>query len=129
MEAKYAAWIAANVEGDGRHMCQGRSKAMCEAFPELRRVRGIYHCLAGDRVQHWWCEAPDGTVVDPTAQQFLSQGDGRYEELSDEYIADHFPIGKCPNCGEHIYKGDYSTSFCTKDCADSYVVYINSFRR
>lgn len=40
---------------------------MVEAFPELKRVRGHYHCPWLSKAQpHWWCVDPDGNIVDPT---------------------------------------------------------------
>ena len=57
--------IAIVVRGN----CREATAAMVKAFPELRRVRGHYGWCP-----HWWCETPDGTVVDPTARQFTPGG-------------------------------------------------------
>ena len=62
---------------------------MEEAFPELRVVNGYVvipargglayvDCgsaasaarLPPIQVSHWWCEAPDGTISDPSGDQF-----------------------------------------------------------
>ena len=89
-----------------RGRCATASAAMVAVFPELRRVRGHYN-----GVPHWWCVAPDGTIVDPTARQFVPGG---------TYVEYHGPdpLGKCMNCGALVWTplpgGD--TSACSDEC-------------
>lgn len=64
----------------------------------LRLVRGHYYCYGGPARQHWWCETPDGVVVDPSKGQFLSNVNGVYEEFDGIYI--------CDQCGEEIAEED-----------------------
>jgi hypothetical protein len=121
METRYAAWIAANVTanggGTGYGQCEQATKDMAAAFPELRRVRGHYYDLRWGERAHWWLVAPDGSIVDPTAAQFPSAGNGHYEEW-DETRAE--PTGQCMTCGGYCYGGD---NFCSEDCEDEGIAY------
>ncbi len=56
-----------NVKLQG--LCHEASLAMSLAFPELNVVYGEAYTNTGI-VYHWWCKAPDGTIVDPTKRQF-----------------------------------------------------------
>lgn len=99
--------------------CAEITQLMITDFPELRRVRGHYYCSMWGKRSHWWCVAPDGSVVDPTAIQFPSRGAGEYvphEEGSPE------PTGKCPNCGGYCYEG---RDLCSAACRWSYMAYLN----
>jgi hypothetical protein len=105
----YDEWILKHWHGRARGRCAEATIAMVVAFPELRRVRGHY-----DGAEHWWCVAPDGSVVDPTASQFWNNGLGEYIawiEGSEE------PVGKCINCGEYSWasKGG-NRSVCSVRC-------------
>lgn len=125
MDEKYVAWIREHGLGCGAPQesvlanaygkCASVTLAMASAFPELRRARGFYHCDRWGRRQHWWCVAPDGTVVDPTAEQFPSMGLGEYDEVKDGE-EDRIPVGKCMNCGEELYAHDESTYVCSDYC-------------
>ena len=78
IDRKYADWILANVEGDGYGQCKEVTRQMAEAFPELKRIRGHYYCWAWGERAHWWLADANGTIIDPTAQQFPSKGKGEY---------------------------------------------------
>lgn len=114
----YSAWIKDNVVGPGTGQCAEITAQMASAFPELRRVRGHYHCFAWGAREHWWLEALDGQVIDPTAMQFPSKGFGMYVEFGGEE-----PTGMCPNCGEYIYGGG---ELCSERCHIEYVAYVNN---
>src|SRR6478609_5090804 len=106
----YGQWIAEYVtrcNGFVRGKCAEATAEMAQAFPELRRVAGFALASWGDD-QHWWCVAPDGSVVDPTAAQFGGVI-FRYEEI--ELANPHRPIptGACGNCGEPAFGG---SMFC-----------------
>ncbi|MGH9388965.1 MAG: hypothetical protein ACRD1Z_05065 [Vicinamibacteria bacterium] len=124
MKAEYDAWIKANVEGDGFGLCKGYARRMAQAFPELRLVRGYYHDALWGRRGHWWLALPDGSIVDPTAAQFPTRGNGEYEEFTGD--ESELPTGKCPNCGEFCYDG---RSFCSEECGRSFAAYLNEERR
>jgi hypothetical protein len=114
----YKTWIAANVEGNGYGQCSEATEAMADAFPELKRVRGHYYCHRWGERTHWWLVAPDGSIVDPTAAQFPSRGDGDYVEWNE---GDEEPTGKCPNCDGYVYGGG---TVCSEQCAREYERYL-----
>lgn len=113
----YQEWIEANVQ-EGYGKCVELTLAMQEAFPELKRVRGHYHCWVWGAREHWWLTTPDGVVVDPTADQFPSQGLGEYVEWDGEE-----PTGICWDCGEYCYEG---REFCSERCQERYMAYLYS---
>lgn len=86
-----------------RGSCHAAVEDMVVAFPELRVVRGYYGGCS-----HWWCETPDGEVVDPTAAQF-EPGDSYVEYDGPD------PLGKCMNCGSYVWTGGFS-GFCSSEC-------------
>lgn len=106
-ESKYAEWISHNVPVCPRGYCAAMTEQMVEEFPELRRVRGHYVDAGDRRHPHWWCEGPDGEVIDPTAAQFGLPGHYEPHEGPE-------PTGKCINCGGYCYN---SSSVCSDTCA------------
>lgn len=116
MKADYQKWIAENVVELGYGECHHYAQKMAAAFPELTYVQGYYYCpLWGERM-HGWCIDPDNNVVDPTASQFPSKGNGYYDIVKEEDA----PIGKCMECGNYIYTGSYSSMFCCPECESAY---------
>jgi predicted nucleic acid-binding Zn ribbon protein len=110
---KYLDWIKQNVT-DKYGKCKEVTEKMAEAFPELQRVRGHYHCPIWGKRDHWWLTTEDGEIVDPTAGQFPSGGLGEYapwEEGSPE------PTGMCPNCGGDVYD---NKTCCSDKCSREY---------
>lgn len=107
---RYQEWIAANCpEPLGK--CAEYTKAMLEAFPELRRVRGHYYDMMWGERGHWWLVDPDGNIVDPTAEQFPTKGGGHYEEWNE---SDTEPTGRCMNCGDLCYSPRFNA--CSDEC-------------
>lgn len=101
-----------------RGKCKELSEAACAADPSLRLVRGYYWCPVWNTQEpHWWCEREDGTIVDPSAKQFPSKGNGTYTEF-DGYF-------DCSECGKRIHEdeayhhGRYS--FCSGRCCARFV--------
>lgn len=101
---------------------RGRCKELAEAAAQrdttLRLVRGHYFCpIWNSEEPHWWCEKPDGTIVDPSCLQFPSAGLGVYTEF-DGRIA-------CAQCGkeiteaEAIFESNYA--FCSSACFGRFV--------
>jgi hypothetical protein len=80
-----------------RGKCREMSEAACDADSSLTLVRGWYHCLVWGRQQHWWCRRADGSVYDPTAAQFPTQG-GEYEEFRGAV--------ECEFCGKQVSEQD-----------------------
>ena len=103
----YHEWIKENVTETYGTCCEVTER-MQEAFPELRRVRGHYHCWIWGIREHWWLMNGD-EVVDPTVAQFPSNGEGRYEELPEDTPE---PTGKCINCGEYCFDGEQVHDYC-----------------
>lgn len=110
MKDKYAIWILDRI-ADSTGKCAERTEEIVSAFPELKRVRGHYICPQWGEREHWWCVAPDGEIVDPTAFQFPSKGIlGEYREHIE---GSPEPTGKCHNCGGYCFNGDW---FCSEKC-------------
>jgi hypothetical protein len=87
------------VSDEGYRLYRGRCKEMseeaCAKDRTLKLVRGHYYCPVWNSDEpHWWCERPDGSVYDPTAQQFPSGGAGIYTPF-DGFVA-------CAQCGKEI---------------------------
>ena len=117
IERKYADWITVNVEGDGYGQCKEVTRQMAADLPELTRVRGHYYCWAWGERAHWWLADANGTIIDPTAQQFPSKGKGEYVPWPEGAPE---PSGICPNCGDPCYDGN---TCCSGACTQSYVAY------
>lgn len=77
-----------------RGRCKEMAEAACAADTSLRLVRGHYYDPAWGKQQHWWCERADGSIYDPTAAQFPSNGDSVYEEFSG--------VVECEQCGKQM---------------------------
>jgi hypothetical protein len=97
---KYRLWIEKNRDFNKWGYCHCQSEAMKKQFPELLLIRGYVDL--GE--SHWWCETPDGAIVDPTYMQF--GGDGHKYKAHDE--SEPEPIGQCFECGAYLYdEGNY----------------------
>lgn len=101
--------------------CERNVDAMLEKFPELRKVRGlVLPAVEADKGwPHWWLEAEDGSIVDPTVAPALILFYEPWDESQKE------PIGKCPNCGDYCYE-DKWMPLCTEKCQKKYMAYLNS---
>jgi len=125
----YQAWIDAYVSNTPNRYVRGKcgkaTLAMVEAFPELRRQAGFVHVDWG-REQHWWCVAPDGSIVDPTRSQYPGGYVYLYEPLDLDNPDDvaRTPTGKCANCSGPIYN-HYDSTVCSEKCHRSYCAYLN----
>jgi hypothetical protein len=127
----YEGWIAEHYStlGSAVGACSVATNKMVKAFPELVKVAGW--CNGHE---HYWCVAPDGTVVDPTARQFTDVlGSYRYPEL--HYRAwepgDKVRVGRCMNCGDDIYKEVQSLDgtrycVCSDECHQQLVMEYNA---
>lgn len=118
---EYNLWIEAyvkSVDGFTRGRCGAATAAMQLAFPELRIAKGFAYSLHEEVDQHFWCVAPDNTVVDPTVSQFPLGVVFEYEELDLNNPADvtRLPIGKCMNCGEQTFTHSPSSITCSVKC-------------
>ena len=120
MKPEYQAWIDAyvstfskdeNGQPRTRGSCGHAAKMMILSFCELRRVPGHAFTPVGVS-DHWWCETPDGEIVDPTVSQFWPWMPDYSEWPRNEPI----PIGKCMNCGMLCYPDSPDRNACTEQC-------------
>lgn len=99
-----------------RGRCKEMSEELISRRPELILVRGYYLCPSWGKQPHWWCVDKDGTVIDPTKDQFPSKGFGEYVEFDGFF--------DCSNCGKRVSEeecnpyGNYV--FCSGECLVRY---------
>ena len=100
-----------------RGKCREMSEALVATDSTLTLVRGHYHCPIWGEQPHWWCKRSDGTIVDPTKNQFPSRGIGEYVEFNG--------IIECANCGKEIKEEDADIdgnyAFCSYQCHGRFV--------
>lgn len=102
-----------------RGKCKELSEAAVAADPTLTLVRGFYYCPVWGEQQHWWAQAQDGTIVDPTAAQFPSLGKGQYIPFDGTV--------HCANCDKSMEESsvEYADShyaFCSYQCYGHFVM-------
>ena len=95
-----------------RGKCKEMSEALIVVDPSLRLVRGYYHDLFWGRQQHWWCVKADGTIVDPTKDQFPTKGAGCYEEFDGSVECEY--CGKSTTEDEACFNGHHV--YCSGEC-------------
>lgn len=106
-----------------RKRCAYFCKCFIKWFPHLHLVAGHFN----EFTEHWWLVDTDGTIVDPTAEQF-GNAIGEYEPITSGKYA--FAVGKCPNCGEYMYSNEPDAyDGIHKECANDYMAYINRSAR
>lgn len=97
---------------------RGKCREYCERAikqdPSLTIVRGYYYePIWGTIENHWWCVQSDGSIYDPTKDQFPSRGNGHYEEFNGFY--------SCEQCGEEVAEADMipcgNYPCCSNKCA------------
>jgi hypothetical protein len=114
----------------GRGKCRLESEKMKSRFPELRVTAGYFYDPFWGKQAHWWCVAPDGTILDPTVCQFPSgeigePGNDWYEEVPES----DRPLGRCMDCGADVYptyvdddgnvcENTSASTFCRPMCED-----------
>jgi hypothetical protein len=111
----------ATVDADDYARYRGKCKEMSEALvaddPTLTLVRGHYICPFWGDQAHWWTKRSDGTIVDPTKNQFPSKGLGDYVEFDG--------MVECANCGKAVAEGEASFesnyAFCGYRCHGRFV--------
>lgn len=100
-----------------RGKCKEMSEELVKADHTLVLVRGYYHCPSWGEQPHWWCKKSDGTIVDPSKDQFPSKGIGEYVEFDGNV--------ECSNCHkvmkeeEADLQGNYA--FCSYECYGRFV--------
>lgn len=97
-----------------RGKCKEMSEAAVLADPSLTLVRGHYYCPIWNKGEpHWWTKKKDGTIHDPTAKQFPSNGHGMYIEFNGTTICEE--CGKTISEDEIVPMGNYAV--CSTRCA------------
>ena len=85
--------------------------------PTLIAVRGHYICPFWGPQPHWWCVRTDGTIFDPTVDQFPMP-----------HVGDYIPFDgfvECAECGKRMpeenasFYGNYA--FCSGYCVARFV--------
>lgn len=101
---------------------RGKCKEFCEIEikkdPTLKLIRGHYYCpLWNSNEQHWWTIREDGSIFDPTKDQFPSKGNGHYEVFDGIY--------QCSECGKNVLEdeADFESNyvFCSYTCHGRFV--------
>lgn len=97
-----------------RGKCKEFVDQACKNDSTLTSVRGFYHDTFWGKQAHWWCKKQDGTIFDPTKDQFPTKGSCEYEEF-DGMI-------ECSECGKKIIEtkaiidGNGCYAFCSTKC-------------
>jgi len=129
MDAAEKEWIDSRYPDYGSAVgkCAEASHAMAQAFPRLRVTNGeVWLAGCGEPRLHWWCVAPDGEVIDPTAKQFSHTP--AYIEIDQDHPARNYERARCPNCGEAFYMTEEAWRYsplCSQSCATDYATYCN----
>ena len=93
------------------------SEAIVASDAALELVRGHYLCPVWGEQAHWWVKKPDGTIIDPTKDQFPSKGCGQYVEFDGNL--------ECSNCGKPMKEEDADIegryAFCSYECHGRFV--------
>lgn len=105
LDLKYTTWIRERTKAEGGPqklfgICKQVTDDMVVAFPELTQVRGHAYVIPWGLRTHWWCVAPDGAIVDPTADQYPAMGVQRPMQYTPLDPDAEEPIGMCMECGE-----------------------------
>jgi hypothetical protein len=125
--ADYIKWIESNypTSKESYGNCKEAVTKMKEAFPELTVTNGfVFDAMWGDRA-HWWLKTEDGSIVDPTFNQFPAFVE--YTEIDDNHPARNYPLARCHECGDQYYETpELKGVMHTKACEGRYIAYLNS---
>jgi hypothetical protein len=101
-----------------RGKCKELVDAAVRQDPTLTAVRGHYICPFWGEQAHWWCTKSDGTIVDPSVEQFPSKG------VAAEYIPFDGTVS-CAECGRSMREEDArfesNYAFCSTQCIMRFV--------
>lgn len=78
LHSRHQEWITQNVSGSGYGKCLETSYLMLQEFPDLRLVSGHYYDACWGERSHFWLVDPEDYIIDPTAAQFPTKGNGAY---------------------------------------------------
>lgn len=106
-----------DVEGyrQFRGKCKELSEAAVADDATLTLMRGYYFCpIWNAKDAHWWTMRSDGTIYDPTKDQFPSKGAGIYTPFNG--------VVECDQCGKKMTENEAAKNsigkyaFCSYDC-------------
>ena len=119
MEVK---WVSDEDSGNPlRGKCREYSLAAIESDPTLRIAKGFYYCDQLGRESHWWTAREDGSIFDPTASQFPSNGNGKYVEFVGAFICDHCGSeSQCDNAKFYVSRDGNEYVLCSDQCLDGF---------
>lgn len=103
-----------NYRGKCKELCEDA----CNKDPTLILVRGHYFCpIWNTEESHWWCVKQDGTIYDPSKDQFPSKGLGIYAPFNGKVT--------CAECGKELdecdARFDSNYAFCSVSCNMKFV--------
>lgn len=101
-----------------RGKCKSLSEQAILDDPSLTLIRGYYFCpIWASEEPHWWTVRKDGSIYDPSARQFPSNGHGFYTEFDGNI--------ECSNCGKIVKEEDASFdsnyAFCSNRCHGQFI--------
>lgn len=101
-----------------RGKCREMSEEAVSKDPTLTLVRGHYYCpIWNSNEAHWWTVRDDGTIYDPTKDQFPSAGLGTYTTFNG--------IIECAQCGKEVLekdaRGEGNYGFCSYECHGRFI--------
>ena len=101
-----------------RGKCKEMSQELIKNDPALTLVRGWYDCPVWGEQQHWWTVKPDGTITDPTKDQFPSGG-------IKEFYRPFKGVFQCAECGVDVKEENAETegsyAFCSTKCHGKFI--------
>jgi len=110
-------WLNAAAEGyrQFRGKCKELSEAAVAEDPTLTLVRGYYFCpIWGKDEPHWWTFRADGTIYDPTKDQFPSRGAGIYTPFDGVVYCEQCDKPMTENKAAENSVGNHA--FCSYEC-------------
>ena len=84
-----------------RGRCQEMARSAQREDPTLRVVRGYFLDLIWGEQPHWWCVRPDGSIVDPSGEQFPS-----FATATPSCYIEYDGTLVCESCGKEGKEGD-----------------------
>lgn len=122
----YAPWMRDTISRADlvRHKCQQFCEKFVQKFPHLSRQPGFVGSS-----EHWWLIDSDGTIVDPTGEQFGNVPKTRYIRYNPHRHKVH--LFNCRDCGTEVFDlienaDNYIDGFCSEECCDTYVEYLTA---
>lgn len=97
-----------------RGKCKEFVDAAILADNTLTAVRGHYHCPIWGEQAHWWAVKPDGSIVDPTKDQFPSKGLGEYVPFNG--------VVYCAECGKEMTESTCKHYGNYAFCCDAHIM-------